>query len=154
LQSRGRSVQAPVWISPGHPDNSVTVHLGWGRTRGGRAAEGAGFNAYLLRHSESLWSANDLRIDKTGVTVALASTQPQQTMEGRDLILENTPDGYRRDPDFIRRIQPEIPKSLSLYPQWNYSGHSWGMSIDLTACVNCNGCMIACQAENNIPVVG
>ena len=154
LHSQGRTVEGAVWVSPGNPDNSVTVHLGWGRTRGGRAANGAGFNAYLLRTSGALWSASDVEVERTGATYHLASTQPQQTMEGRDLIFENTPEGYQRDPDFVRRVQPVIPERLSLYPQWNYPGHSWGLSIDLTACVNCNACMVACQAENNIPVVG
>jgi molybdopterin-containing oxidoreductase family iron-sulfur binding subunit len=77
-----------------------------------------------------------------------------QTMEGRTLILENTVDGYRKDPDFVSHSQEEIPKNFSLYPPWNYTGYAWGMSIDLTACVNCNACVVACQAENNIPVVG
>jgi len=154
LRSGARSVEGAVWISQGQPDDSVTVHLGFGRTRGGRAANGAGFNAYLLRASDAMWANAPLAIDKTRRTYRLATTQPQQEMAGRDLILENTPDGYRRDPDFVSRTQPEPPKDESLYPAWRYTEHAWGMSIDLTACVNCNACVAACQAENNIPVVG
>ena len=154
LRCGARSVEGAVWISQGQPDDSVTVHLGFGRTRGGRAANGAGFNAYLLRTSDAMWAGAPLAIDKTGRTYRLATTQPQQEMAGRDLILENTPEGYRRDPDFVSRTQPEPPKDESLYPTWRYAEHAWGMSIDLTACVNCNACVAACQAENNIPVVG
>ena len=149
LGSGGRSVEGAVWVSPGHPDDSVTVHLGYGRSRGGRAASGAGFDAYPLRTSDALWTGAPLEIEKTGRTYRLATTQPQQEMAGRELILENTPDGYRRDPDFVSRTQPEPPKDESLYPpEWRYAEHAWGMSIDLTACVNCNACVVACQAEN------
>ena len=154
LRFRGRTVEGAVWVSPGQPDQSVTVHLGWGRTHGGRSANGAGFNAYVIRPSDAMWAGGGLEIEKTGRTYPLATTQPEQEMHGRDLILQNTPQGYQRDPEFVRRIQPEIAQDFSLYPHWKYPGHAWGMSIDLTACVNCNACVVACQAENNIPVVG
>jgi MoCo/4Fe-4S cofactor protein with predicted Tat translocation signal len=154
LRFGGRNLEGPVWISPGHPDGSVTIHLGYGRTRAGRAANQSGFNAYLLRTSEAPWAGTGLEIRKTGKTYALASTQMQQSMEGRNLIIANTVDGYKKDPDFVQHIQEPVPKNLSLYPAWNYTGYAWAMSIDLTACVNCNACVVACQAENNIPVVG
>ncbi|HLH06578.1 MAG TPA: TAT-variant-translocated molybdopterin oxidoreductase [Terriglobales bacterium] len=154
LHFGGRSLEGPAWISPGHPDESMTAHLGYGRTRAGRAGDHAGFNAYQLRTSEAMWSGPGLEIRKTGKVYALASTQMQQSMEGRNLIIANTADGYRKDPDFVQHIQEPVPKDLSLYPAWNYTGYAWGMSIDLTACVGCNACVIACQAENNIPVVG
>ena len=154
LRFRGRSVEGPVWISPGHPDESVTIHLGYGRTHAGRAGDSAGFNAYRLRTSEAMWSGSGLEIRKTGKVYALASTQMQQSMEGRHLIISNTVDGYRQDPDFVEHTQESVPKNLSLYPAWNYTGYAWGLSIDLTACVSCNACVAACQAENNIPVVG
>ena len=154
LRFRGATVEGPVWISPGHPDESITLYLGYGRWRGGRAAIGAGFNTYPLRMSDGLWSQAGVQIEKTGRRYRLASTQPQQGLEGRDLILESTCDGFRRDPDFVRRIQPPVTRDFSLYPLWQNTDHAWGMSIDLTACVNCNACMVACQAENNIPVVG
>ncbi len=154
LHFGGRSVEGPVWIAPGHPDESVTVHLGYGRTHAGRAGDRSGFNAYLLRTSEAMWSGPGLEIRRTGKTYALASTQMQQSMEGRHLIISNTVDGYKQDPDFVQHIQEPVPKNLSLYPAWNYTGYAWAMSIDLTACVNCNACVVACQAENNIAVVG
>jgi Fe-S-cluster-containing dehydrogenase component/anaerobic selenocysteine-containing dehydrogenase len=154
LLYRGQSVEGSVWVSPGHPDGSVTVHLGYGRWRSGRAGDGAGFNAYLLRTSDALWSSPGLELRKTGRTYPLASTQMQQYMEGRNLIISAPVATYKQDPDFVEHIQESVPRNLTLYPAWGYTGHAWGMSIDLTACVGCNACVVACQAENNIPVVG
>jgi molybdopterin-containing oxidoreductase family iron-sulfur binding subunit len=154
LQYRGRTIEGCAWISAGHPDDSVTIHLGYGHTHLGRTANGAGFNAYLLRTSDSPWSGDGLQMERTGRLYPLASTQMQQYMEGRTLIVENTAEGYRNDPEFVSHLLEEPGPNLSLYPRWNYPGHAWGMSIDLTACVNCNACVVACQAENNIPVVG
>ena len=154
LRLRGGTVEGAVWVSPGNPADSVTLYLGHGRTRGGRAANGAGFSVYPIRMSDSLWMAPGVQIEKTGRKYRLASTQPQQQMEGRDLILESTPEEYQHDPDFVSKIQPFPAAGFTLYPPWSGEPHAWGMSIDLTACVNCNACVVACQAENNIPVVG
>ena len=154
MNYKGRTVEGSAWISAGHPDDTVTVHLGYGHTNLGRAANGAGFNAYLLRTSDAPWSGVGLQIENTGRLYQLASTQMQQYIDGRTLVLENTLDGYRQDPDFVSRPVGEPGRNQTLYPAWNYSGYAWGMSIDLTACVNCNACVIACQAENNTPVVG
>ncbi len=152
IELRGRKVDAAVWIQAGHPDESATVELGFGRTRAGRAGNGAGFNAYALRPSDALWLGAGATMQKTGRSFPLASTQVHQTMEGRDLIISAAVDRYRNDPDTIASNSQEPTESL--YPQWSYTGAAWGMSIDLTACVNCNACVVACQAENNIPVVG
>ncbi len=154
LTYRGQSVEGDVWVTPGQPDESVTVHLGWGRWRSGRAGDGAGFSAYRLRRSDALWSGVGLEIRKLDKPYPLATTQMHQAMEGRDLVLAATADEYRNNPHFAQREAKEPPTHLTLYPQWNYTGYAWGMSIDLTRCVNCNACVIACQAENNIPVVG
>jgi molybdopterin-containing oxidoreductase family iron-sulfur binding subunit len=89
---------------------------------------------------------------KTGPHYPLVSTQTHQAMEGRDLVIAASVEEYRRDPSAITSKSQE--PTTSLYPQWNYPGAAWGMSIDLTACVNCGACIVACQAENNIPVVG
>jgi molybdopterin-containing oxidoreductase family iron-sulfur binding subunit len=150
----GRSVNGSVWITTGQADDSVTVNLGYGRTHAGRSGTGAGFNAYLLRTSNAMWNAPGVEIRKTGITYPLAAAQIQQDMEGRNLVIANTVAGYQQDPDFVKHAQEPTPQKLSLYPQWEYKGYAWGMSIDLTACVNCNACVVACQAENNIPVVG
>lgn len=149
-----RSMQGPVWILPGHPDESIGLDLGYGRTHSGRAGNGAGFNVYLLRTAASLWVGTGAEIHKLDSSYPLATTQMQQTMEHRDVVLSSTLDEYKRNPDVIQEKNHRPPENLTLYPQWQYSGYKWAMSIDLTACVNCNACVIACQAENNIPVVG
>jgi MoCo/4Fe-4S cofactor protein with predicted Tat translocation signal len=154
LAYRGNSVEGSVWVLPGQADESATINLGWGRRRGVHAAEGAGFNAYALRKSDALWAGEGLAVRKLGKKYPLATTQVQQHMEGRNLVIAAPVARYLREPDFAQRISESPPKPLTLYPQWNYAGYAWGMSIDLTKCVNCNACVAACQAENNIPVVG
>src|SRR5579883_151876 len=150
----GRSVAGSIWITPGQPDDSIAVYLGYGRSNAGRTGNGAGFNSYVVRTSDSPWCVSGVELHKTGFTYPLATTQMAQYMEGRNLVISNSVGGYRQDPDFVQHIQEEIPRAHTLYPPWDYRGNAWGMSIDLTACVNCNACVVACQAENNIAVVG
>ncbi len=152
LQYKGRKLLAPVWITPGHADGCATVHLGYGRSRGGSVGSGLGFNAYAIRTSDAPWFGEGLTIRKTGGRQPLASTQLHHSMEGRDLARSATLDEFRQNPNFARGEEP--PPDKSLYPQWPYTGHAWGMAIDLNACVGCNACVVACQSENNIPVVG
>jgi len=159
LELNGKKVTAPVWIQAGHPDNSVTVYLGYGRRRAGRAGTGAGFDFYALRYSATPWSATGVSITKAGGTYKLASTQGYQTMETQDgntrpLVRTASLDEYRKEPDFAKEEEP--PAGLTLYPGYDYSKepYAWGMAIDMTACVGCNNCIVACQSENNIPVVG
>jgi Fe-S-cluster-containing dehydrogenase component len=154
LRWRGQTVRGSVWILPGQADNSIRVDLGYGRTHSGRAGNGAGFDAYLLRTSDALWSNAGVEIHKVDTEYPLATTQMHQSMESRDVVISNTLDGYKQDPEFAKRKNHAPKDNLTLYPQWQYRGYAWGMSIDLTACVNCNACVVACQAENNIPVVG
>ncbi len=154
LTRGARSVRGSVWILPGQPDESITVNLGWGRTHSGRAGNGAGFNAYLLRSSDALWRADAVEVHKLDTPYPLATTQMQQSMMGRDVVVWNTLDGYKNNPDFVTEKTHPPEENLTLYPHWDYRGYAWSMSIDLTACVNCQACVIACQAENNIPVVG
>jgi molybdopterin-containing oxidoreductase family iron-sulfur binding subunit len=148
-----------VWIQAGHPDHSVTVHLGYGRLKAGRAGTGAGFDAYALRTTSALWFASGGKLTKTGDTWQLASTQGYQTMDTGDgatrpNVREHTLEEYRKEPGFAKEDEP--PKELTLYPGFDYksSPDAWGMTIDLNACVGCNNCIIACQSENNIAVVG
>ena len=75
-------------------------------------------------------------------------------MEGRNLVISGTIEEYRKNPGFCQELAEEPPKELTLYPGFKYEGYAWGMAIDQTACVGCNACVVACQAENNIPVVG
>jgi len=154
LHYQGRRVRAPVWILPGHADDSVTVHLGYGRTRAGRVGTGLGFNAYALRTSDTLWFGSGLEVRKTGERYVLATTQPHHHIEGRDLIRSGTLAHYREHPDFVNEKEHGSEPNLSLYPEHRYEGYAWGMAIDLNVCIGCSACVVACQAENNIPIVG
>jgi molybdopterin-containing oxidoreductase family iron-sulfur binding subunit len=154
LELGGRRVEAPVWVLPGHADESITVHLGYGRERVGRVGRGAGFNAYAIRASSSRWIARGLRIEKTGKGYPLAVTQDHGSMEGRPLVRRATLSHYQEHPEFAREMVEEPAADLSMYPQVKYEGHAWGMAIDLNACIGCNACTVACQSENNIPIVG
>ena len=159
LELGGKKVQGAVWIQAGHPDNSATITLGYGRTRAGRVGTAQGFNAYALRTTSAPWIATGLQIRKTGATYTLASTQGYQTMDTPDgahrpLVRETTLEEYRKEPNFAQEEQPA--PGLTLYNPYPYDKetYAWGMAIDLNACVGCNNCMLACQSENNIAVVG
>jgi molybdopterin-containing oxidoreductase family iron-sulfur binding subunit len=118
-----------------------------------------GFNAYALRTSDAPWIAQGVKITKTGDTYKLASTQGMQSMETPDgakrpLVREATLAEYRKDPNFAK--EEETPKEFTLYQPYPYDkeDYAWGMAIDLNKCVGCNNCILACQSENNIAVVG
>jgi MoCo/4Fe-4S cofactor protein with predicted Tat translocation signal len=159
LELNGKKVTGPVWIQAGHPDNSVTIFLGYGRKRAGRVGTAQGFDAYALRTSANPWIASGVQIRKTGATYKLASTQGMQSMDTPDgghrpLVRETTLEEYRKEPNFAK--EEETPYELSLYKPYPYKeeDYAWGMTIDLNSCVGCNNCMVACQSENNIAVVG
>ena len=155
LRCRGRVVRAPVWIVPGHAPDSITVHLGYGRSRAGRVGSGVGFNAYSIRAAESLWRADSVELRKLNQKFRLANTQEHHSMEGRHLVRSGTLDEYAKHPNFAQEMEPQPPRELTLYKEEHkYDGYSWGMAIDLNACIGCNACVVACQAENNVPVVG
>jgi MoCo/4Fe-4S cofactor protein with predicted Tat translocation signal len=168
LQLNGHETKAGVMIVPGHVDSSVTLHLGYGRRRAGKVGTGPGFNANFIRTSATPWSATGLRIEKTGEEYYFAVTQHQyiidrqgQTSEEestaafhRDLIQVATLQEFRANPRFAQDPHEENTAGLSLYPGFKYDGYAWGMSIDLNKCVGCNACVVACQSENNIAVVG
>jgi len=153
LRYKGRSLRAPVWIQPGHADESVTLTLGYGRKNAGKIGSGLGYNAYSLRTSDAPWFASGVEIAKTGQQYPLVTTQGHNNVENRDLIRSTTLDNFTKHPDYVHANEPKQPAG-SLYPAHPYTGHAWGMAIDSSACVGCNACIIACQAENNIPTVG
>jgi MoCo/4Fe-4S cofactor protein with predicted Tat translocation signal len=161
LELNGNKVSGAVWIQAGHPDNSATIFLGYGRRRAGRVGTAQGFDAYALRTSAAPWIATGLQIRKTGETYNLASTQGYQTMDTPDgghrpLVRETTLEDYRQRPNFAGEEGEEPAPGLTLYKPYPYKeeDYAWGMTIDLNSCVGCNNCMIACQSENNIAVVG
>jgi MoCo/4Fe-4S cofactor protein with predicted Tat translocation signal len=154
IRYRNRTVNAPVWVQPGHASDAVTVHLGYGRTRAGRVAQGAGFNAYTLRTSDAPWAGFGAELRKTGDTYRLAGTQGHHSMENRNVVRAGTLEDFTHDPEFPRHLVHDPPKGLTLYPAYKYEGYKWGMAIDQTVCTGCSACVVACVAENNIPVVG
>jgi MoCo/4Fe-4S cofactor protein with predicted Tat translocation signal len=150
----GKTVTAPALVVPGHPDDVVTLHLGYGRRRAGRVGDGAGFDAYALRTSAAPWSMAGAEVKRTGTKTRIAGTQDHWSMEGRNIVRAKPLEEYRSHPEVFKEMGEEPPASMTMYPPFKYEGHAWGMSIDLNACVGCNACVVACQAENNIPVVG
>jgi molybdopterin-containing oxidoreductase family iron-sulfur binding subunit len=165
LSLHGWKVRAPVWIMPGHADGSVTVYLGHGRKYAGRVGNGTGFNAYALRPSDQLWFSSGLGVDRTRDTQLLACTQHHQLMENRALVRSATLKAYRKNPRFAAEPEEKLERQLTEVarkPLDMYDGKEpnpspaqrWAMAIDLTACTGCSACVVACQAENNIPVVG
>jgi molybdopterin-containing oxidoreductase family iron-sulfur binding subunit len=161
LKLEGRTVRAPVFVTPGHPHDSITLYLGHGRTRGGRVATGHGCNAGLLRTSASPWVAAGLTGTALGHDYKLTTTQHHHSINTRDvrsridlLVRESTLAEYNQNPKVVQEME-HLPSPLpTLYPPHPYEGHAWGLAVDLNACTGCNSCVIACQAENNIPVVG
>ncbi len=158
MKYRGNTVKMPVFLVPGHPNESVTVFFGYGRRMAGRVGtavgEGEQFNAYLLRTSDAPWFGHGLEITKTGQRYLLATTQKHHNMEGRAPVRVATLEQYKHDPAVIEHQAHAFPKTLTLYPDHPYDGYKWGMAIDLTTCTGCGVCSVACVAENNIPVVG
>jgi molybdopterin-containing oxidoreductase family iron-sulfur binding subunit len=169
LRLQGREVQAPVWIMPGQAEDSVTVHLGYGRRRAGKVGSGIGFNAYAIRTSSAPWFGGGLEIAPTGARYSLVTTQHHHIITGekgkkeeeesvaaarRDLVRVATLEEFRKKPDFAQDPEEQTTQAPSLYPGFKDEGYSWGMAIDLNSCTGCNACVVACQAENNIPVVG
>jgi Fe-S-cluster-containing dehydrogenase component len=154
LQYEGRKVEAPVWILPGQPNESVTLHLGYGRVRAGRVGRGAGFNTYAIRTADAPWFGFGLQLSKTGRRYQLACTQHHHSMEGRKPVRAGTLEEYEKHPELIHEMGEEASQSLSMYPPRKTEGNAWGMAIDLSSCTGCNACTIACQSENNIAVVG
>jgi len=154
LKQGNNTIRIPVWIAPGHPPDTLTVHLGYGRTRAGRAGNGTGFDVNPLRTTAAPDILTGVVLSKTGDTYDLACTQDHWSLEGRNLVRVATAEQFARDPEFARK-QEVIPLSgISMAPDFKYEGYAWGMTIDQNVCTGCNACVVACQSENNVPVVG
>jgi MoCo/4Fe-4S cofactor protein with predicted Tat translocation signal len=179
LTVNGRTIVGAAWPTPGHPEGAVTVTLGYGRTEGGTIAEGQaqfkptgdevreprGYNANLIRSSNNPGIGTG-DIKWLGRTMAIATTQVHHTMtfgtdEPYDILRTGDLEEFKRDgakaviPEHTHN-KPEHTLKQNLYPDqiFSYNGPQWGMTIDMNTCIGCNACVIACQAENNIPVVG
>jgi MoCo/4Fe-4S cofactor protein with predicted Tat translocation signal len=141
---RERSTVGPAWIAPGQADNTVALYLGYGRTRAGRVGNGIGYDAYAIRPVDQPWLTKGA-LHKVGTAEVLAVTQLHHRMEGFDFVREVSVEHPS--------LQPP-PAQPSLYPARPSSKNAWGMVIDLDSCIGCNACVVACTAENNVPVVG
>jgi molybdopterin-containing oxidoreductase family iron-sulfur binding subunit len=155
LRHGDHTVWGSVWVLPGQPDGSIAVNLGFGRTRSGRAGNGAGFDAYRLRTAAGQTFITGASLKKLGEKFSLASVQMQGNMAGRPVARVGTIDEYKKNNDFAREMSETPGKGDTVYPEtFKYEGYAWGMSIDLNSCTGCNACVVACQAENNISIVG
>jgi molybdopterin-containing oxidoreductase family iron-sulfur binding subunit len=181
LNLNGRTVWASVWVQPGQPDDAIAVHLGWGRTRSGRAGNGAGFNAYQIWTSDAPVYATGAQVRNLHQKYSIAATQhhylidresPVHTAAAREhepgeadletaeaklrgVLRSFDVSEYKANPECVAEVVDAPAKGFTIYPDsWKYKGYAWSMAIDLTACVGCNACVVACQSENNIAVVG
>lgn len=180
----GGTVEVPVLRSPGHADYTLTVPVGYyGDEKLGRTCDGVGFNVYPLMSEAEPYVVREVKLEKTALKQKLAITAEHYSMEGRAIVREGTTKMLKEDPSFASHqgMDHHIPENVSLYKGPDYLGethdseernaanqaltlegrefrvdpnHQWAMSIDLNSCTGCNSCVVACQAENNIPVVG
>jgi molybdopterin-containing oxidoreductase family iron-sulfur binding subunit len=154
----GRTVTGPIWTQPGMADYSLGLALGYGRERAGRVGTGVGFNVYKIFSGKYIETGATIK--KTGATHILATTQSHWSMEGRAIVREANLAEYEKHKDFAKLMSGEEPPIVkSLYPNpldeaKKTALHQWGMTVDLSACVGCGTCVLACQSENNIPIVG
>jgi len=154
----GRSVRGPIWTQPGMADYSLGLALGYGRERAGRVGNGAGFNAYKIFNGKYIETGATVR--KTGETHVFACTQTHWSMEGRPAVREANLEEFSKVQDFAQKMHSKEPPVVApLYPNpldaaKKTALHQWGLTVDLTACVGCGTCIVACQSENNIPIVG
>ncbi|MGE5235251.1 MAG: TAT-variant-translocated molybdopterin oxidoreductase [Acidobacteriota bacterium] len=164
IGSGGRTIEIPACLLPGVADGTVVLPLGYGRTAAGRVGDGVGFDTYRLRTSTGMYAIDGVDVSRTGRSHTLATTQDHYAIDtvgfverGQrigELVREGTLEEFKRDPGFVKK-EGGAPPSVPLFTELSYTGeHQWGMSIDLSACIGCNACTVACQAENNIPVVG
>ena len=179
IDHAGKALVCPTWIMPGQPDDVITVHLGYGRRRVGRVGNQRGFNAYEIRTSDSPWAAAGVKVEKAPGQYQLAVTQLHFNMENRDVLRTGTLAEYLQSSASITESQrpaaehggdehtgshgfgeqnppTHVPKQdETLYGnEHKYEGYAWGMAIDANSCIGCNACVVACQSENNIAIVG
>jgi molybdopterin-containing oxidoreductase family iron-sulfur binding subunit len=160
LSANGKEIKAPAMVVPGHADDSISLSLGYGRSSVGRVGKDVGHRVEGLRTLAG-FHFTAARASKTGSQYQLVTTQEHHTLEEpithlkrKDIVIQVDAEEYKKDPHFIHEIQ-ESPEPNDLFAGFDYSkGLQWGMAIDLNACTGCNACLVACQAENNIPVVG
>jgi len=157
LTAGDRSIEAPALVAPGHADGAVSIALGYGRVNITHVSDKVGFNAYPLRTTRGMTHVSNASLKRTGAKHKFAETQTHQSMEGRDLVREGTAERYAKEPTFAQTMGMDghIPPNISLFTHPPLtSPEQWGMTVDLSTCTGCNACVVACQAENNVPIVG
>ncbi len=151
------SVELPVFIQPGQDDSTIGIALGYGRTKAGKVAEQVGKNMYPFVQIEEGYRRYNrtVKIEKSSGTYPLATTQQHHSMEGRAIIRNASLKDYQQNPAAGNEMHEEIQHHLkTLYKEYEFKGHHWGMAIDLNKCTGCSACIVACTVENNIPAVG
>ena len=155
VKTANAELKAVVHLQPGQPKEVVSIPLGFGRTKAGEVGNEIGTNAFQFisksKNGDLVWFTQDVEIHPTGEWVQLAKTQIHDHMHGRPIVQETTLAEYQKDPKAGNENPTHLP---SMWSKHKYEGYRWGMAIDLNSCTGCSACVIACQAENNIPVVG
>ncbi len=148
----------PAFVQPGQADKTISIALGYGRVTGIPEELITGVNAYPLTKTENgfrKFAVAGFNIEKTGDFEKLALVQGHQSMEGRPIVREATLGEWKENPAAGNEMHEEVKHhSTTLYKKHEYNGHKWGMAIDLNTCTGCSACVLACNTENNIPVVG
>jgi molybdopterin-containing oxidoreductase family iron-sulfur binding subunit len=156
LKGADYEIELPVLLQPGQAQGTVSVALGYGRTKAGKVGDGVGKNAYpfLTMSNGSYQFINHVTIAKTGAVEELAQTQTHHSFEGRNIIREATFAEYKKDPAHGSGNHGSKHETYDLWNKYEQPGHNWVMAIDLNACTGCGACIVACNTENNVPVVG
>ncbi len=164
VTGNGHSIELPVLVQPGQTNGTVSIALGYGRTLAGKVGDKVGENAapMALATATGIQYHGVVTLEKTGATSPIAQTQTHQTlMDRKPVVQENTLANYRENPkevtEYEKVVTPdglEKPSRVSLWQDYQYNNHHWGMAIDLNSCIGCGSCVIGCQAENNVAVVG
>ncbi|GAB4052331.1 TAT-variant-translocated molybdopterin oxidoreductase [Spirosoma litoris] len=161
----GKSVELPVLIQPGQADDTVSIAIGYGREKGGKAANGVGKNVFpfvSLTGGYATYSSTSAKVEKASGSHVIAQTQTHETVMGRRAVLQESvlseyvknPKAGRYEPKVQTSVGPTDPNDITLWNGYGKPNHSWGMVIDLNSCLGCGTCIVACNAENNIQVVG
>jgi len=158
IELAGGKVTAAAWIVPGQADDVVVLPLGYGRMKAGETGSNKGFNAYSVRASNALWTATGGKLTVTDDEYPIACTQYHHNVEGRKIVSSASLEEYKKNPNFAHEKDETPPDGLTLYQDYQelgyYKHYKWAMAFDLTKCNGCSACVVACQSENNIPVVG
>jgi molybdopterin-containing oxidoreductase family iron-sulfur binding subunit len=164
ISANGRQIEIAAYVMPGQAQGSIALPLGYGRSAAGRVGDGVGFNTYTLRTTQAMSTIASAAVSKTAKFYKLACAQDHHGIDrigyeerkhrAAELIREVSLPVYRQNPHAVAEMGPKANGSQLWEPPLPFNQHRWGMTVDLTSCIGCNACVVACQAENNIPIVG